>query len=533
MDKISEKVIRFICYGGLEKDEFYSLRPVFDKMNLKVWRIASIFMVVVFGGLFLVSLGDDAVPQLFGVNLAMMLVSAVFVFLLFYIVYEDGPFMNFLHYALCAFMMVFGIHLSMYVFTESQSTVFFVLLIVINVITADTPIRVAALDAIIMFFFLIEASEHKPVDPVNIQSVDMSNCLIFTAMAIGLNILIMNYRCQNIFTIKHANEKIKNDSDEARTELRRSAQHIEVLSALSADFENIMYIDLNNNKIMKCFSNKLLGRYEGDLTQLSYGEYINLFIEKIVYEEDRAYVKDQFYPRGLLLSLAETPVVLVRYRAVVNDEIRYYESKIIPDTSSNNKFMVIAASHDIDAETRRYMEYSKTLKETEMLATSDMLTGVKNKTAYFRAEKEFNSAIGKGVFVNFAVIMCDVNNLKTTNDTLGHEAGDKLIKTACSKICSAFQHSPVYRIGGDEFVIIASGSDYDEREQNFEQLRTMAAEASDGITFASGMSIFNPDTDFVFNDVFARADAQMYENKKQMKAKKRGRPRKETTTENS
>lgn len=517
MDKISEKVIRFICYGGLEKDEFYSLRPVFDKMNLMVWRIVSIFMVVAFGGLFLASIGSDSEPPIFGVNLAMMLVSAVFVFLLFYVVYEDGPFMNFLHYALCGFMLVYGLHLSIYVFNESQSTVYFVILIVINVVTADAPIRVAVLDIIALLFFLIEVTDHKPIEPVNIRTTDIANGLIFTLLAILLNAIIMYSRCSSLYTIKHANEKIKNDSEEARTEMRRSAQHIEVLSALSADFENIMYIDLNNNKIMKCFSNKLLGRYEGDLTKLSYGEYINLFTEKIVYEEDRAYVKEQFYPRGLILSLAEMPVVLVRYRALVNDEIRYYESKIIPDTSSNNKFMVIAASHDIDAETRRYMEYNKTLKETELLATSDMLTGVKNKTAYFRAEKEFNSAIEKGVDVDFAVIMCDVNNLKTTNDTLGHEAGDKLIKIACSKICSAFQHSPVYRIGGDEFVIIASGSDYEEREENFRLLREMGAESDDGITFACGISVYDPERDFVFNDVFARADSEMYENKKSMR----------------
>ena len=155
-----------------------------------------------------------------------------------------------------------------------------------------------------------------------------------------------------------------------------------------------------------------------------------------------------------------------------------------------------------------------------MLAVSDLLTGVKNKTAYFRTEKEYNQKIENGEKTEFAIIMCDVNNLKVTNDSLGHEAGDKLIKTACSKICSAFVHSPVYRIGGDEFVIVASGSDYEDRKAYFAKLREMAARKEDGITFASGMSAFNPKTDKVFNDVFARADAEMYENKKLMKAPK-------------
>ena len=517
MNKIREKVINFICYGGLEKDAFNALQPVFDKMNLKIWRILSIFMTAIFGGLFLFGLGDDnPIPKMFGVNLSMFLVSGVFVFLLFYVVYEDGPFMSLLHYGLSIFMLVYGLHLSVYVLTSQQSTAYFVILIVFNIITMDSPVKVWTIDIGALFFFLISVSDHKVTDSFALK-LDIRDAMIFTLLAMLLCVISVYIKCQLLYNIRRKDEKYKVDKAEASAELRKTEQKAEVLSALSADFENIMYIDLNNNRIMKCFSNMLLDDYQEDLTKISYGEYINLFIDKLVYEKDKEYVKEQFYPRGLLASIVETPVVLVRYRLVIDGETKYYESKIIPDLSSKNKFMIIMATHDIDAETRRYLEYSKTLQETEMLAVSDLLTGVKNKTAYFRTEKEYNQKIENGEKTEFAIIMCDVNNLKVTNDSLGHEAGDKLIKTACSKICSAFVHSPVYRIGGDEFVIVASGSDYEDRKANFAKLREMAARKEDGITFASGMSAFNPKTDKVFNDVFARADAEMYENKKLMK----------------
>lgn len=52
------------------------------------------------------------------------------------------------------------------------------------------------------------------------------------------------------------------------------------------------------------------------------------------------------------------------------------------------------------------------------------------------------------------MIVFDINNLKIINDTLGHDFGDILIIDSCKLICKVFKRSPVYRIGGDEFVVI-------------------------------------------------------------------------------
>ena len=77
----------------------------------------------------------------------------------------------------------------------------------------------------------------------------------------------------------------------------------------------------------------------------------------------------------------------------------------------------------------------------------DALTHVKNKAAYASWEEKINEAIRKGEQEPFAVVVCDINNLKEVNDRYGHKEGDICIQNACRKICNIFSHSPVFRIG--------------------------------------------------------------------------------------
>ena len=109
---------------------------------------------------------------------------------------------------------------------------------------------------------------------------------------------------------------------------------------------------------------------------------------------------------------------------------------------------------DEDAQVKREQEFEHDLRVARNRADKDALTGVKNKYAYVDAEKSLNKQIDEGDNTAFAIVVCDVNNLKLVNDTLGHKTGDKYIKKACITICSIFKHSPVFRVGGDEFAII-------------------------------------------------------------------------------
>ena len=102
---------------------------------------------------------------------------------------------------------------------------------------------------------------------------------------------------------------------------------------------------------------------------------------------------------------------------------------------------------------------------------------------------------------------------------MGHEAGDEYIKSACTLICTQFDHSPVFRIGGDEFVAILKGSDYEKREELEGSFRkTIDENQRNGhVVVSSGLAVYQPDNDESFNDVFKRADQLMYERKQALK----------------
>ena len=173
---------------------------------------------------------------------------------------------------------------------------------------------------------------------------------------------------------------------------------------------------------------------------------------------------------------------------------------------------------------KRNDNLSEKLEEALTLANTDSLTGVKNKTAYDTICRQLNDEIYAGKNPKFAIVVCDVNGLKTANDTLGHETGDKLIIDACKAICKIFKHSPVFRVGGDEFAVVLRNEDFEDREAlikdihgRMEQIAKDSVRKSSEITFASGYSCFEEGIDENVLDVFKRADADMYRNKKKIK----------------
>ena len=68
--------------------------------------------------------------------------------------------------------------------------------------------------------------------------------------------------------------------------------------------------------------------------------------------------------------------------------------------------------------------------------------------------RKLDEQIKCGKDIEFAIALCDVNGLKIVNDTQGHKTGDMYIRDAAKLICETFEHSPVFRVGGDEFVVV-------------------------------------------------------------------------------
>lgn len=159
----------------------------------------------------------------------------------------------------------------------------------------------------------------------------------------------------------------------------------------------------------------------------------------------------------------------------------------------------------------------------ENQALEDNLTQVKNTRAYQLKVQELDRLIRKdpAKVPSFGVLMVDVNDLKGVNDRYGHARGNDLLLRTVKYICDLFKHSPVYRVGGDEFVVILQKEDYHNREAILSQLKPWNRKRNyeddrpwDQLAFASGFSAYDPENDINFLHVFLRADAVMYENKK-------------------
>ena len=154
----------------------------------------------------------------------------------------------------------------------------------------------------------------------------------------------------------------------------------------------------------------------------------------------------------------------------------------------------------------------------------DPLTRVKNRVAYESRVEEIVTRINGDPDFHFAIIMFDVNNLKTINDELGHDAGDDYLMRSSRLLCSFFKRSPVYRIGGDEFIAILEDEDYEKRHYLITVFREKIASIWDNetqpenrISIASGMCCYDPAKHSSYDDVARDADQEMYENKKEMK----------------
>ena len=178
------------------------------------------------------------------------------------------------------------------------------------------------------------------------------------------------------------------------------------------------------------------------------------------------------------------------------------------------------------------MHYFENLKRSkiqlavmEELAHKDALTGLKNKTAYNEYVAKFDADIVEGR-AKFAIIMIDVNFLKKVNDTYGHEYGNIYLINAGKLACSVFGEENVFRIGGDEFVVILEDDKVSLNKYFVTQFKAemerknlnQSLQPWEKISAAVGVAIFNPDKDKNADEVFKRADADMYKNKLAMKA---------------
>lgn len=166
------------------------------------------------------------------------------------------------------------------------------------------------------------------------------------------------------------------------------------------------------------------------------------------------------------------------------------------------------------------------LKEREerlrLSAHRDSMTGLRNTTSYAAWISRFDKEIENSQ-LDFGVVVFDLNDLKKTNDTYGHDVGNRLIMAAAKLIADVFKRSPVFRIGGDEFLVVLQNMDLENHDELFDLFNSRCSNTFVNenhripVKIAMGFSRFEPSVDLQFADVFKRADKAMYENKRDLK----------------
>ena len=323
-----------------------------------------------------------------------------------------------------------------------------------------------------------------------------------------------------IVCIENIDDEVK-ASQELKETRQRSITFTQIAESLAAQYDLIYYVDIDTARYVEFASHKIYGELEIQEEGDDFFVVAPLNADRIIYTEDRERIK-LFLDKDNLISMLENNRHLVEdYRMVVDGgEPRY--TRMTVSWSSDRTHLIICIE-DREEYVKKEQENIRALSMANEMARRDSLTGTRNKTAYHEYEKELQDEISKGAVVPFGILVCDLNDLKLINDTKGHKAGDEYIRSACKLICRVFTHSPVFRIGGDEFVVVLRDEDYVTRNEliaTFKRSVEDNVRISRGPIIASGFAKYRADSDKAVEEVFKRADSRMYEDKAYLKEMK-------------
>ena len=204
------------------------------------------------------------------------------------------------------------------------------------------------------------------------------------------------------------------------------------------------------------------------------------------------------------------------FLCILNTSIQGFDCVVI--VSENGKSAAITPMDtSIHNVIRLFIENSILRDHIVYESEHDKLTGLYNKGKYMDLK---NESFGRPETI--AVYNFDVNNLKHINDNYGHEYGDALIIKAAKSIAAVTSENVLgFRMGGDEYVMVALNVTRDEAEEirtrwsaSLDRLneedREMFCAMACGLEFGSG--------NYDYDELYAAADKQMYENKKALKS---------------
>ena len=292
----------------------------------------------------------------------------------------------------------------------------------------------------------------------------------------------------------------------------------QIAEILAVNYDVIYYVNIKDSSYISYECRNIYGEVEVQRAGDDFFEDSKTDITNIVHKNDLDTVLDFVNKENLACTLMNQKGCHLDYRIVAFKKTHYVRMTVQKTTDESHYIIGI---ENIDDEVKKEKQHLKALNTEKELARRDELTGIKNKTAYNELEKSVQSNIDNGMdYLPFGLVVCDTNDLKKINDSQGHVAGDEYIKQSAKLLCNIFVHSPVFRIGGDEFVVFLRGDDYTNREVLMKTLQDQVWEnqkSKSGPILASGMADFTPGKDKLVSEIFDRADKAMYKNKRDLK----------------
>ena len=146
------------------------------------------------------------------------------------------------------------------------------------------------------------------------------------------------------------------------------------------------------------------------------------------------------------------------------------------------------------------------LDQLTRLSSIDILTGLYNRNKL----NTYMTGVLESKKTPIGLVFLDINGLKKVNDNEGHLAGDNLIKRAAKTLKHVFLGNDIFRVGGDEFVVILIGAEEKEIIESLDKLREEAAK--NNVSFAAGYAVC--DNDHNIEKALKEADFNMYQDKR-------------------
>ena len=284
--------------------------------------------------------------------------------------------------------------------------------------------------------------------------------------------------------IPHENTIVKTRED-------LSNLYMEITHKLAQEYFRIFYVDIRTDRYLEYDPYLADAAFDADREESDFFMKSTDAVFDSLYHEDVNSFVSGFPKENVIQSIEDHGEFSLIYRVLHQGSPFFVNMK--GTKLSDDPHHIIVGVKNIDADVKREKDYLIKLAQAKDEANRDEFTGIRNKHAYAEYIAVTEKQIECGELTTFAMIVFDVNGLKAVNDVLGHQAGDRFIREACGIICNIFKHSPVFRIGGDEFVAFLKGTDYVNIDFLMEQFNSGNRKnaASGGIVIAAGVAKYN------------------------------------------